>query len=201
MDINNILNKIEAFFTENITDDDEEKEYFNGYKMLKGASNNEINTFEKDFNIKLPEDFKEYYKIKNGSKYPFELLYITNNSNNCIPFTIMSIEDIKDTKKYFCERDELLGNYYDTEEIKKLDIRIKPYLFNKRWFPFAQMAGGDLYLLLDFDPTEKGKIGQIIFYVHDPDFIYYIAESFGELLKDTMKNLNNGWYEEIKENV
>jgi cell wall assembly regulator SMI1 len=189
MIVHELLNKIETFFAENITDD-EEKGYFDEYKKLKGATDDEINIFENEFNIKLPEDFKEYYKIKNGSEYPFNLLYITYE-NSCIPFTIMSIADIKDTKKYFCERDDLLENYYDKNEIKKLDDKIKPYLFNKKWFPFAQVVGGSLYLLLDFDPTEKGEIGQIIFYVHDPDFIYYITETFTELLKDTINNLKN----------
>ena len=104
----------------------------------------------------------------------------------------MSLDDIKNTKKYFCERDDLLENYYDKNEIEKLDKRIKPYLYNKKWFPFAQLVGGDLYLMLDFDPAEEGQIGQIIFYVHDPDFIYYIKETFTELLKDTLNNLNDG---------
>ena len=191
MSINNLLDKINVFFEENIIDD-EEKEEFNKYKLLKGATDDEINAFENDFNIKLPEDFKEYYKIKNGSEYPFKLLHITYNENNCIPFTLMSLDDIKNTKKYFCERDDLLENYYDKNEIEKLDKRIKPYLYNKKWFPFAQLVGGDLYLMLDFDPAEEGQIGQIIFYVHDPDFIYYIKETFAELLKDTLDNLNDG---------
>jgi cell wall assembly regulator SMI1 len=94
-----------------------------------------------------------------------------------------------------------LENHYEKNEIEKLNGRIKPYLFNKKWLPFAQMVGGDLYLLLDFDPTEKGKTGQIIFYVHDPDFIYYVTETFSKLLEDTINNLNDGWYEEIKEEV
>ena len=194
MSINDLLKEIEVFLAETITDD-EKKKYFGEYKKLKGANNDEINSFEINFNLKLPEDFTDYYKIKNGSEYPFNLLY-TTFKNSCIPFTIMSIDDIKNTKKYFCERDELLENHYDKDEIEKLDNRIKPYLFNKKWFPFAQVVGGSLYLMLDFDPTEKGKIGQIIFNMHDPDFIYYITESFTELLKDTINNLKTGFYKE-----
>ena len=192
MFINDLLKEIEIFFAENITDD-EEKEYFEEYKKLKGANIDEIEALEIDFDLKLQEDFKDYYRTKNGSEYPFSLLY-TTFKNSYIPFTIMSIEDIKNTKKCFCERDELLENHYEKEKIEKLDNRIKPYLFNKKWFPFAQVVGGSLYLMLDFDPTEKGKTGQIIFYIHDPDFIYYITESFTELLKDTINNLKAGCY-------
>ena len=39
--------------------------------------------------------------------------------------------------------------------------------------------------MLDYEPNEKGKIGQIICYVHDPDFIYYIAPNITETLKLT----------------
>ncbi|MNI95617.1 SMI1 / KNR4 family protein [compost metagenome] len=52
------------------------------------------------------------------------------------------------------------------------------------------MAGGSLYIMLDFDPTEKGKYGQIIMYVHDPDFVYYLNESFEELLEASNRNLS-----------
>ena len=191
MNINDVLDEIEASF-EDILIDDEEKEYFNGYKALKGATDDEITAFENDFNIKLPEDFKKYYTIKNGSAYPFRLLYITytyNNKNTCIPFTVMSLDAMKNIKQYFCERDDLMENYYDKNEIEKLDERIKPYIYHKKWFPFAQLVGGDVYLMLDFDPREKGNRGQIIQYVHDPDFIYYVTETFTELLQDTVHNL------------
>jgi cell wall assembly regulator SMI1 len=199
MTIKKLLETLKKLFEENITNE-EEQNYFNGYKSLNGTTDMEINSFENDFIINLPEDFKEYYKIKNGSEYPFELLY-TTHENSCIPFTILSLEDIRGIKGYFCDRDELLEKYYDGNEIQKLDKRIKPYLYNKKWFPFAQVVGGSLYLMLDFDPTEEGKMGQIIFYVHDPDFIYYIAPTFIDLLNDTINNLKDGWYKEIKEDV
>jgi cell wall assembly regulator SMI1 len=49
--------------------------------------------------------------------------------------------------------------------------------------------------MLDYDPTEYGKIGQIIFYVHDPDFIYYIAPTFTDLLHDIINNLKENCIE------
>lgn len=69
---------------------------------------------------------------------------------------------------------------------KQLDARIRPYLFCERWFPFAEYAGS-LYLMLDYAPAEKGMAGQIICYVHDPDFIYYIAPNLTEALQLTQK--------------
>lgn len=72
----------------------------------------------------------------------------------------------------------------EEKQIQQLDERIKPYLYCERWFPFAEYAGS-LYLMLDYNPGPKGTVGQIICYVHDPDFIYYIAPDITEALKLT----------------
>jgi cell wall assembly regulator SMI1 len=199
MPIKNLLNTLEELFEKNITNE-EEQNFFNEYKSLNGTTDAEIKSFEGHFGINLPEDVKEYYKIKNGSKYPFELLY-TTYEDSCMPFTILSLEQIIKAKEYFCDQDKLLEKYYAKEEIQKLDKRIKPYLWNKKWIPFAQLPSGSLYLMLDYDPTEYGKTGQIILYVHDPDFIYYAAPTFTDLINDTIKNMNEGWYKEIKGDV
>lgn len=76
------------------------------------------------------------------------------------------------------------------KQLQQLDERIKPYLFCERWFPFAEYAGS-LYLMLDYNPSEKGEIGQIICYVHDPDFIYYVAPNITEALKMTETVIEN----------
>lgn len=86
-------------------------------------------------------------------------------------------------------------DFFSEEDIDKLDKRIKPYLFNKRWIPFGEGSG--MYLMLDLDPAEDGDVGQIIAYVHDPDFIYYVAQNISDVLSDTVKYLDDGWYEEI----
>ena len=36
------------------------------------------------------------------------------------------------------------------------------------WFPFAEYAGS-LYLMLDYNPSPKGTVAQIICYVHTPE--------------------------------
>ena len=81
-------------------------------------------------------------------------------------------------------------NVIGEKQLQQLDERIKPYLFCERWFPFAEYAGS-LYLMLDYNPSEKGEIGQIICYVHDPDFIYYVAPNITEALKMTETVIEN----------
>ena len=48
--------------------------------------------------------------------------------------------------------------------------------------------GGTSQLFIDLTPSEKGKKGQIIRYLHDPDELKVIADSFDEFLRILMKN-------------
>ncbi|WP_321573897.1 MULTISPECIES: SMI1/KNR4 family protein [Paenibacillus] len=170
--------------------DEEIRQLYNEYQEKKGASEDRLAAFETEMHVRLPEDFREFYKWKDGSGYAFHILYPGDaEREECTPFYMMSLDEIRETKQYFCERDEKLSEYYSAEEISKLDPEIKPYLFHKPWIPFATMAGGSLYLMLDFDPAEQGSYGQIIMYVHDPDFVYFITDTFTNLLKDSNRNL------------
>lgn len=170
--------------------DEEIRQLYNEYQEKKGASEDRLAAFETEMDVRLPEDFREFYKCKDGSGYAFHILYPGDaEREECTPFYMMSLDEIRETKQYFCERDEKLSEYYSAEEISKLDPEIKPYLFHKPWIPFATMAGGSLYLMLDFDPSEQGSYGQIIIYVHDPDFVYFITDTFTHLLKDSNRNL------------
>lgn len=171
--------------------DAEIQELHGEYKELAGASEESLAAFEREFNVLLPEDFRSFYRRKDGSGYAFHILYPGDaEAEECVPYYIMSLAEMEKTKGYFCERDELLTQYYSEEEIRELAPEIKPYLFYRKWFPFATMAGGSLYLMLDLDPSDQGTYGQIISYVHDPDFVYYVADSFTGLLRESNRNLS-----------
>ena len=42
--------------------------------------------------------------------------------------------------------------------------------------------------MIDFTPSEKGKAGQIVRYIHDPDELTVIAESFDAYLEMLIEN-------------
>lgn len=48
---------------------DIEEGYLDDYEEILGAIEEEISAFEKKFGISLPEDVKELYRYKNGSKF------------------------------------------------------------------------------------------------------------------------------------
>ncbi len=154
------------------------------YKNLKGVSNEKLNNLEKDLEVALPEDFKAFYRYKNGSNYSPLFFTAHQKSDNKNLFYMFSIEKIRS----FWIRDTcFMEEIYTKEEIARLDKRIKPFLNNKKWIPFSHSITGSHLLYLDFDPTKEGKRGQIIHFIHDPDFVYYVAENFTEMLRESNK--------------
>ena len=194
MQISNEIKKIEEYICENFEewdlDDPVEEEYIDDYREIEGASEEEISAFEEKFGISLPEDVKELYRYKNGSKFLSILPCIIDERE--MAFNLMSLDAIEKAKKYFQNRDALLTEFpehFTSEDIDKMkDSRIKPYLFNKKWIPFAEYCDS-CFLMLDFDPDKEGKEGQIICYIHDPDEVIYATESLTELIEGIMEEI------------
>lgn len=179
-------------FEELDLDDPVEEGYIDDYEETCGATDEDIKNFEEKFGISLPEDVKELYRYKNGSK--FFALFPCIIGERDMAFNLMSLEQVEKSKGYFQNKDALLTDYPDyftKEDIERMkDERIKPYLFNKKWFPFAEYCDS-CYLMLDFDPRVEGKEGQIICYIHDPDEVIYAAESLTELVENIMEEIES----------
>ena len=190
------LKQIVEYVCENFEDldmdDPVEEGYIDDYEEICGATDEEIKSFEEKFGISLPEDVKELYRYKNGSK--FFALFPCIIGERDMAFNLMSLEQVEKSKGYFQNKDALLTDfpdYFTKEDIERMkDERIKPYLFNKKWFPFAEYCDS-CYLMFDFDPGVEGKEGQIICYIHDPDEVIYAAESLTELVENIMEEIES----------
>ena len=195
MKICNELKKIEKYICENFEDwdldDPVEEEYLDDYQEIAGASEEDMVSFEEKFGIILPDEVKELYRYKNGSKYLSILPCVIDERE--MAFCLMSLTEMENKKNYFQNRDALLtefNEYFTSEDLDKMrNSKIKPYLFNKKWIPFAQYCDS-CYLMLDFDPDKEGKEGQIICYIHDPDEVIYVAEGITELISKIMTEIN-----------
>lgn len=176
-------------------DDPVEDGIYDDYLLVCGSTNEQIEMFEEKFGIKMPEDMKELYHYKNGSEW-FYLLFPNDKCNREFKYRLLSLAEIEEEKKIFQNKDTLLTDFYSYDEddfTKKLlermaDSRVKPYLLNQRWFPFAESSGG-INLMMDFDPGKDGAYGQIICYIHDPDEIAYVAKTITEIIDDTLLNI------------
>ena len=188
------LKQIVEYVCENFEDldmdDPVEEGYIDDYVEICGATDEEIKNFEEKFGISLPEDVKEIYRYKNGSKF-FSILPCVIDERD-MAFNLMSLQAMEKSKGYFQNKDALLTDfpdYFTDEDIERMkDERIKPYLFNKKWIPFAEYCDS-CYLMLDFDPGKEGKEGQIICYIHDPDEVIYAAESLTELVDGIIEEI------------
>ncbi len=88
-----LIKKNEQLFLENaeeLNDEELEQEDLDEYLALQGVTEEELNAFENQFQIRLPEDFKTVYRYKNGSGYMnliwpqtgFYLLYRSEHYRN-----------------------------------------------------------------------------------------------------------------------
>ena len=196
MKIDDKLKKIADYICENFEDldmdDPVEEGYIDDYEEICGATDDEIKNFEEKFGISLPEDVKELYRYKNGSK--FFALFPCIIDERDMAFNLMSLEQVEKSKEYFQNKDALLTDfpdYFTKEDIEGMkDERIKRYLFNKKWFPFAEYCDS-CFLMLDFDPGKEGKEGQIICYIHDPDEVVYVTGSLTELVENIMEEIES----------
>lgn len=193
------MKEIERLVCENCEqleiDDRIEEGFYEDYLLVEGASDGEIEAFEDTFNMKLPEDMKDLYRYKNGSA-ELPVLFPNDKYDRDFSYSLLSLEDIAEHKEYFQNKNLLITEFYsynDDDDTKKLlmqmeDPRVKPYLWNKKWMPFAE-ADGDVFLMMDFDPNDDGTYGQIICYIHDPDEIAFTAKTITEILNDTVLNV------------
>lgn len=69
-----------------------------------------------------------------------------------------------------------------------VDEKITDSLESLRWLHFSDCMnnGGTSRLYLDFSPSEKGRAGQVVRWLHDPGELAVIADSFDEYLQMLM---------------
>lgn len=192
------LKEIEKLVCENFEDleidDPAEDGIYDDYLLVGGATDEQIEKLEAKFDVRMPEDVKELYRYKNGSK-GFYLLFPNDKYDRMFPYRLLSLAEIEETKGYFQNKDVMLTEVYSADDdderalLKRMeDHRVRPYLFHRKWIPFAEAPGG-VRLLLDFDPDEEGTYGQILCYIHDPDEIAYAAKTITEMMDDTIGNV------------
>jgi hypothetical protein len=124
-------------------------------------------------------------------------LYFLGSDIQEYPYYLLSSKEI-------IENQNLAINYYsDFLERKYDEVAIDEKITNKidelKWLHFSDCTnnGGTSKLFIDFSPSEKGKKGQVVRFLHDPDEFSVIADSFEEYLKKVMDNGYNFINEDI----
>ncbi len=139
----------------------------------------------------IPESLIELLKLVDGTyyrKYPQgeALLYFLGSDYEGYPYYLLSARQMVETRH---EAKEFF-DYFVTREYDDIpvDDGICDDLDKLDWLHFSDCCnnGGTSQLFIDFSPSAKGKKGQVLRFLHDPDEMVVVADSFDEYLQMLM---------------
>ena len=141
----------------------------------------------------IPESLIELLKLVDGTyyrKYPKgeALFYFLGSDYEGYPYYLLSARQMVETRHkakefydYFATRedDDIPVDEGVCDDLDKLD-----------WLHFSDCCnnGGTSQLFIDFSPSAKGKKGQVLRFLHDPDEMVVVADSFDEYLQMLIDN-------------
>ena len=141
----------------------------------------------------IPESLIELLKLADGTYYRDypdgrTLFYFLGSDMEGYPYYLLSARQIVKTKDDFAQ----WGNYLinrDYDDIP-VDEGICDDMDKLNFLHFSDCMnnGGTSQLFIDFSPAAAGKSGQVVRYLHDPDELVIVADSFDEYLQMLMDN-------------
>ena len=169
-------------------------EGFNKFEnIIHSATEADINTLLSTY-PDTPKSLVDLLKIVDGTyhrKYDNGTVAMCILGSNLFeyPYYLLSSTQIVENKNNATDflGDYINGDYNDDVEI---DDKLIDNSEKMNWLHFSDCMnnGGTSQLFIDFSPSEKGTYGQIVMFLHDPDEITVIAESFDEYLEKLMQH-------------
>ena len=155
--------------------------------IVQGASQKAIDLLLKHY-PDTPESLIELLKLMDGTYYRVYgtekvCLYVLGSDYEGYPYYLLSAREMVETKDDFAGwGDYLINREYDDcpvdegicDDMDKLNFLHFSDCFNN---------GGTSQLFIDFSPSASGKKGQVLRYLHDPDEMVIVADSFDEYLQ------------------
>lgn len=164
------------------------KETWDHFEQIKhGASKTDLEKLKEIFPA-APQgliDLLEYVDGTYWRTYADEEIafFFLGSDLNEYPYYLLSSKEMIDNQHiahaYYAD---YIDRKYDHVEI---DNKITDQSTDLKWLHFSDCMnnGGTSQLFVDFSPSGKGKKGQIVRFVHDPDEFRVIADSFDEYLE------------------
>jgi len=158
-------------------------ECFDALKINEGATASELADLESHLGVSLPNDVKEFLAIHNGQ----------DDEGAGIVFgeQILSTGGIRRCWDDWRGIDENEMNEDCAEFMESYpEGYIKPMYTNRKWIPLTYDWGGN-HIGIDYDPDEKGCVGQIIAFGRDEDTKRLIASGFSEFISKLIESLKD----------
>ncbi len=176
------IKKLRQIYIER-TNDAENWAKFN--KVSHGATDNDLNKLIELF-PDIPESLIEILKEIDGTYYrkygEYKVCIYLFGSSDGYPHYLFSAKQM--AQEFPTDWIEECIDW-NLENNMPIDERITKDYENLKWMQFTDCMnnGGTSQFYIDFSPSEKGKYGQIVEFVHDPDEFNVIADSFDEFLQ------------------
>lgn len=158
------------------------------FRLQPGATEEQIRTIEDTIDQHLPEDVRDSFLVHNGG-YDSWLLYHGE---------LLSIEGLLEQWEMYThwQTDEHWGL---GEEWRPFDIEgpIKPIWWNPKRIPLTDNSGD--HIMIDLDPPENGKYGQVLEHDHEVGPTRVLADSWYEWLRQIANDLEAGKYIYVEE--
>ena len=172
-------------------------------KVVEGACEENLRRI-KELYPAVPASLIELLSYVDGTYYRMYkdeeiCLYFLGSSLEEYPYYLLSSEEM-------IENENLASDYYSdyvNREYDPSDVSIDDKIIDDssqmRWLHFSDCMnnGGTSQLFIDFNPSSTGKVGQVVMFLHDPDRIEVIADSFDEYLEKMLNTDLNFINEEL----
>ncbi len=153
----------------------------NGFQMplASPATAAQIEAVEIETGIAFDADLREFYQTTNGSS---RFAWLAVQTDGLTPCTFPTLEKCFEWWREWLPYDAGVHEQFGPAEDER-DARLQPqHYVHRRWFPIAEFNGWGTTVFFDADLTSEGTFGQVIAYQHDPDAVYFVADSFLDFL-------------------
>lgn len=154
-----------------------------------GASEADFAELEQTLGYALPEEFKELYRVANGEADDIYGVFAGEEW-----LSIERIIDEYDIWQALHADDSFQNDDGSDFGCQPEDAGIKPdFWWNPKWIPLTADGSGNSKMI-DLDPAEQGRVGQIIQMWHDDAAREKEAASLREFLQNYVRDLEAGLY-------
>jgi hypothetical protein len=169
--------------------DQEGQEIWDHFESIKHGIHKEDEEKLKQAFPQIPDSLLQLLQFVDGTywlEYQNEKIafYFLGSDMEEYPYYLMSAKQMIESNDI-----NYLEGYIDRDyDDVQVDAKIISNSKAVKWLHFSDCMnnGGTSQLYIDFSPSQKGTIGQIVRYIHDPDELEVIAESFDAYLQMLM---------------
>ncbi len=167
-------------------DNGAEEQWIHFERIIHGADKESIKKLQMVF-PDVPDSLKQLLEFVDGT-------YWREYKGEKVAFFFLG-SDIEEYAYYLLSSEEMidkedmswLENYVNREydDMVQMDEKIIDDAGKMNWLHFSDCKknGGTSQQFIDYSPSDKGVKGQILRFLHDPDEIEVIADSFDEYLQ------------------